>query len=424
MKVAVIGAGYTGLACAYKLSKKKIDVTLFEKEDVPGGLASGFKEEKWKWGIERHYHHWFTSDNAVKKLASEVGQKYIFKKPLTFIHYDKKNYRLDSPLSLLLFNKLSFYDRIKTGMTLSFLKYFSSWRNLEKYTAEDFIKKRMGKRSWEILWEPLFRGKFGENSPEISASWFWARIKKRSTRLGYPVGGYDSFSNLLVKKIKENGGKVLLNNKVKTIHKEKDKLFVKSEKGIFEFDKVVCTLPTDTFQNITEGLPESYSRIVNKFEMIGCVNLLLSLDISFLEENMYWLSINDEKMPFISVVQHTNFMNKKYYTNDNLLYIGNYLDKSHPYFKCSEKDLIRIFLPHLKKINGNLKEENIKKAWLFKDYFAQPVVKVGYYDSLYSFETPIKNLYLVNMQQIYPWDRGTNYAVESGYKVCEKLFVK
>ena len=36
-------------------------------------------------------------------------------------------------------------------------------------------------------------------------------------------------------------------------------------------------------------------------------------------------------------------------------------------------------------------------------------------------KTPIEGLYLANIQQVYPWDRGTNYAVNLGNKVAETI---
>jgi hypothetical protein len=38
-----------------------------------------------------------------------------------------------------------------------------------------------------------------------------------------------------------------------------------------------------------------------------------------------------------------------------------------------------------------------------------------------SMETPIANLFLANIEQVYPWDRGTNYAIELGEKAAEMV---
>ena len=35
--------------------------------------------------------------------------------------------------------------------------------------------------------------------------------------------------------------------------------------------------------------------------------------------------------------------------------------------------------------------------------------------------TPLPHVYLANIEQVYPWDRGTNYAVELGEKVAHQI---
>ena len=56
---------------------------------------------------------------------------------------------------------------------------------------------------------------------------------------------------------------------------------------------------------------------------------------------------------------------------------------------------------------------------LFKTPFSQPIIPINYSKIMPPFETPLKNVYLTNIQQVYPWDRGTNYAVELGQKIAK-----
>ena len=76
------------------------------------------------------------------------------------------------------------------------------------------------------------------------------------------------------------------------------------------------------------------------------------------------------------------------------------------------------FFPYLTRINPRFKKNWINKAYLFKAPFAQPIVPLNYSKIIPSHETPIAGLYLSNIQQVYPWDRGTNYAVENGERVA------
>ena len=81
MKIAVVGAGFTGLSAALYLSKFGHSVTVFEKDSYAGGLAMGFAQPEWNWTLEKHYHHWFTNDKYSFNLAKEVGHPVLIKHP-------------------------------------------------------------------------------------------------------------------------------------------------------------------------------------------------------------------------------------------------------------------------------------------------------------------------------------------------------
>ncbi len=415
-KIAIIGAGFTGLSAGFKLLGQ--DVTIFEKDQFPGGLAVGFKEKGWSWGLEKHYHHIFTSDKAIQKLARKVGVKIIFKKPKTSLFIQNKIYQLDSPLSLLKFPLLPLPDRIRTGIVLSYLKLSPFWKSLEGTFSRDFLIKTMGRSSWNILWEPLFKGKFGKFANTVPASWFWARIKKRSAALGYPEGGFENLSRSVASFIKKGGGKIIYNTGILSVEKVGQKFVIKTDNGKeYIFDRVICTLPTPLFVRIAKGLPQEYTGSLIKLEGLGAVNLLLSLKRPFLTDGTYWLNINDSSLPFLSVVEHTNFMDSHSYNGESLVYVGNYLSPDHPYFTKTAEELLQEFLPHLLKINPDFDKSWVKKISIFKAPFAQPLIPLNYSKKIPPIKTPIDGLYLANIQQVYPWDRGTNYAVELGEKV-------
>jgi protoporphyrinogen oxidase len=421
MKIAIIGSGFTGLAAAQKLTSKGYTVTIFEKEMVAGGLAQGFKAKGWKWPLERHYHHLFTSDNAVLNFAKRLNVPVDFKKPVTSTFIDGASYQIDNPVSLMKFPKLSFIDRTRVGLVILYLKLNPFWESLEGVPAYHFLKSTMGESVWRVLWEPLFKKKFGKDYKKLPASWFWARIKKRSSFLGYPRGGFQWLIDKSVENILKNKGKILFGSEVTQIstHGLVFELTVNGKKYIF--DKVICTLPSKPFVKISTGLPNQYKKQLLGLQGIGAVNLVLELDNRFMQDDTYWLNINEMDYPFLCLVEHTNYINKNKYNNRHLLYIGNYLPVSHKYFKKDKNALIKEFLPHLKKINPEFSTSWLKNSYLFKAPFAQPLVTLNYSKRLPDLTTPIEGLYLANIQQVYPWDRGTNYSVELGNKVAELI---
>ncbi|PJE69231.1 oxidoreductase, partial [Candidatus Shapirobacteria bacterium CG10_big_fil_rev_8_21_14_0_10_38_14] len=185
MRIAIIGTGITGLTAAFKLSQKGHQITIFEKENYLGGLAAGFKKKDWSWHLEYFFHHLFTSDKAAKKLITELdlSKKLFFQRPKTSIYFRGKIAPFDSLCSLLNFPFLSFPQKIRTGLTTAYLRLTNNWQKLEKTTASQWLSKFYGQKVYQILWEPLLTGKFGEQKNQISMAWFWARIKKRSSRL-------------------------------------------------------------------------------------------------------------------------------------------------------------------------------------------------------------------------------------------------
>ncbi len=423
MKIGIIGAGFTGLSAGYSLLEKGHKITIFERDIAPGGLALGFEDKKWDWTLEKHYHHWFTNDYSVINLAKKINHEVIIKRPKTTVYVDGKIYQFDSPKEVMLFPKLLIIDRIRMGMIVGFLKFNPYWKPLEKINASKFLPHALGSKGYKMIWEPLFKNKFGPYAQDVSLAWFWARISKRTPSLAYPEGGFLSFANHLVKVIEKKGGIVNFNSEVIEVTQEKKIIVKVKENGKtknYKFDKVIFTLPSFLFLKITPQLPIEYKEKFKKLRGLGATNLVLRLNKPFLSDNTYWVSICDPKSPIMAIVEHTHFMDKKNYNNENLVYLGNYLPVDSKRFEMGKEEVLNLFDPFLKKINPEYKKHLIGYE-LFKAPFAQPIIPTNYSKMIPPMKTPLKNVFLANIEQVYPWDRGTNYAVELGEKISDYI---
>ena len=121
------------------------------------------------------------------------------------------------------------------------------------------------------------------------------------------------------------------------------------------------------------------------------------------------------------MIEHTNLLPKEDYGGKTLVYLGNYPGPDDEIMKMDNEKVIDLYCRHLPKINPEFKKEWIDKYYIFKDPAAQPIVDINYKSSLPDYQTPIPNLHLVTMAQIYPEDRGTSKAVEQSKKVLQKL---
>ena len=392
MKVAIIGGGITGLVSAYYLSQKGHQTTIFEKENYLGGLAAGFQQKGWSWYLDNFFHHLFVSDWSARRLINKLGLKsrLIYLRPKTSIFKNNQICQFDSSVSLLKFPFLSFKEKIRTGLVTAYLRTTNDWRPLEKVTAAGWLRKYYGKPAYKTLWQPLLEAKFGKEAEKISMAWFWGRLKKRSVKLGYLNGGFQVLINRLAEEIKKSGGKVYLNREISDFNQLKK-----------DFYRIIIT---------------SSSRAT---KMLGAVNLILVLKEKFLTGGTYWLNINDPGFPFVAVVEQTNFVDKKYYGGNNILYVGGYYPQNHRYFKMSASQIYKEFLPYLKKINPQFDGLSVTGYELRVNKFAQPIIPVNYSQILPKIAKPEPNVFLANMQMVYPWDRGINYAIELGEKTAD-----
>jgi len=428
MKIAIVGGGITGLTTGYFLSKKGHQITLFEKSDQLGGLASSFKNTSWEWPLERFYHHFFVSDKDFLSLSKElkIENNLFFKNPKTSVFVDGEILRFDNPQSLLAFPKLNPLERLRTGVASLLLKFNPFWKPLEKISSFDLIPIIMGKKSFELLWKPLLVGKFGNSSKEVPASWFWTRMNKRSFKLGYLNRGFFSLVSTLTEQILQKSGQILTNHEITKIEYQKSgkkfKLWLNNKNFPQEFDCVIATLPPSALSRIVNGLTKEEKTSLRNYQNLGSLCLIFELKSPFLKDGTYWLNVNNENFPFVAVVEHTNFIDKKHYNNQTVVYVGGYYTSENPVFRAKKEQIIKMFTPYLKKINPHFDPQTqISNSWLFKEVYAQPIVSLNYSQKTPGVKTSLPGLYWASLHHVYPQDRGINYAIALGKKIADEI---
>ena len=438
MNIAIIGAGVAGLTAAYELSKHGHRVVVFEAADKPGGLASGFKGEGWEWSLERFYHHWFASDDAVIGLIEELGvsDRLFFEWPTTSLYYQGRIYPLDSPVPwlrfvpisqlhravrVLRFTPLPFIDRLRVGLATFYLTLTKNWLPLEQVTADEWLCRAAGRRAYDIWWKPLLVGKFDSYYPEVNMAWFWARVYKRTARLGYFVGGFQAFDDVLAERVRALGAEIRLNTPTHAVEPAPGGgLIVRTPSGEEVFERVIATVSPGLLAHLVPALPADYLEGLRKLKSMGAVVLILALKHR-LTDGHYWINLpKGEGFPFLALVEHTNFVDPRFYAGDHLVYCGDYLKPDHEYFGLSHEELLARFLPALSRFNPDFRPDWVRQSWLFREKYAQPVPPVNHSRNIPDLATPIPGLYWASMSQVYPWDRGTNYAVEIGQAVARR----
>ncbi|NOZ29583.1 MAG: NAD(P)/FAD-dependent oxidoreductase [Chloroflexi bacterium] len=418
-RIGIIGGGIAGLTAAYELASRGYAVTVLEGAPYLGGLASGFRADSWDWPLERFYHHLFASDKDILELAQEIGARVFFRRPITAMYYRGANYPFDTPLRLLRFPHLSLWEKFRMGLVIAYLRWVSrDWRRFERERAHHWLKRWMGERAYQTLWEPLLVGKFGDYYQDINLAWFWARIFKRSPALGYFEGGFQAFIDRLAERAEERGAHIRRSARVEHIRPDEEGLAVITPDGEERFDVVISTVSPALMARLTPALPRDYLDGLLELRSLGAVVMTVALDRP-LTQRLYWINLpKREGMPFLALVEHTNYIEPKHYGGQHLVYLGDYLPTEHAYFQMTLEELADLFLPTLKEFNPSFDRSWVQGMWLHRESYAQPVVSLHYSQRIPSLATPVPGLYFASMSQVYPWDRGTNYAVRLGRDVA------
>ncbi|MDD5370662.1 MAG: NAD(P)/FAD-dependent oxidoreductase [Anaerolineaceae bacterium] len=429
MKIAIIGAGIGGMAAAYDLVKAGHSVTLYESAETVGGLAAGFKEPNWDWSVERFYHHWFASDKHILGLIDELGweDKVRFLRPLTVMYHAGKFYPFDSiftNIPLFLLRHYPLLDVIRFGFVGMYLRLTNNWKPLEKSTTEAWMRKWAGDRIFEMMWQPMLIGKFGERyAKAVNMAWMWARLKSRTTRLGTFEGGFQAFADALAGRLRELGVEMRLStpvNLIATAHE--GGLDLTTPNALVHYDRVLVTTSPTLMARIASNLPSDYLQGLLNLKSMGAVVMVLALKYQLSKEGYYWYNLPKAAgFPFLALVEHTNFLSPEYFGGDHLIYVGDYLEPEHEYFRLTQDELVERFLPAFARINPDFKPNWVRKTWLWRTNYAQPIPLVNHSANIPAVQTPIQGLYFASMSQVYPWDRGTNFAVEIGRRAARMI---
>src|SRR3954464_13521149 len=424
MKVAIIGGGVAGLTAAYRLLQSGHEVALYEAGPELGGLVRTF--DAGGEPLEAFYHHIFTTDTTIIAMIEELGlgDRLVWKQSKVGFFRDGKIWPFVTPRDLLNFKPLPLIDRVRLGLAGVYLRRQTHWHRYEEITAMEWLRKYVGEQGLEKIWGPLLRGKFADQADDVAMAWLWSKIHLRFSsrakgvdqkeRLGYLMGSFGMLTQELERRVRAKGAtvetsapvaKVLVEGGVASGIKLQDGRTVNA-------DAVIACVPSERFLPLAPELGAEYTRRVSAARWQSALCYVVSLKEQL--SPIYWLNISDPGVPFIACVEHTNFIEPERYGGQHLVYLSNYLKPDHEYFDLTPGQLDDLYLPHLAQFNPRFDRSWVKERWVFKGHNAQPVIRMHYRDDLPDHRTPVPGLYLANMQQIYPEDRGQNYSIRMG----------
>jgi protoporphyrinogen oxidase len=302
------------------------------------------------------------------------------------------------------------------------------WRPLERISAEEWLVRWGGPRVYEQVWAPLLRAKFGHHADQISAVWIWNKLKLRGgsrgrgqeERLGYLRGGFGRALERWEARLRGQGVEIRLATPVEEVRIADGRASGVVAQGHFEpYSDVLVTTAPEILLHIAAGLPAPYRQRLAQIRYMANVCLVLKLREAL--GQAYWLNINDPSIPFVALVEHTNLQRPEEYGGAHLVYLSRYMDYSDPIYQMPTEELWETYRPGLQKLFPHFEEQWMEDAWAWRERYTQPLIVRGYSHIRPPFRTPVENLWLCCMAQVYPQDRGMNYALVYGRRVAAEM---
>ena len=426
--VAIIGAGFTGLSIAYRLVQAGVPVTVLEAEPDIGGLAAAFPVGGQT--LDRFYHHWFTNDREVMTLIEELGlsDKVTVNPTNTGIYYAHQFFRLSTPLDLLRFKPLGLLARLRLGLLALRARRVRDWHSLESLTAHEWLRALGGEDVYRVVWQPLIQGKFGPYADEVSAVWFWNKLKLRGgsrgkageERLAYFERGFVALAEALARHIVAAGGRIVRNARLTGVRPDGNQWQLETTAGQFRAHEVAATVALPLIADMIDTwAPADYLAGLRRIRYLGNVCMVLELDRSL--SDTYWLNVNDPSFPFVGIIEHTNFARPETYGGRHIVYLSKYLPVTDTLFGLDADSFLAYALPYIQTMFPAFRREWVVAHHLWRARWSQPVVERFYSRLIPPTQGPRQGFHVCSMAQIYPEDRGTNYALREGRRLAEAI---
>lgn len=425
MRVAIVGAGISGLTGAYRLLQEGHQVTVFERAPTAGGLGADFTFQGAS--IERFYHCMIPSDAPLLGLLEELGllERVYWREVSMGFMVDGQMYPFNRAVDLLRFSPLPLPDRIRIGLGALYAR-FASEEALETVPALEWLARVFGKRTTALLYRPLLEAKFGATyAAGVPASWYVHRFRREKASgreiKGYIAGGYEVITRHLLVHIHRMGGQVRFNQPVERLWVHPNgTVSVDTATETRLFDAVLLAVPYPVALRLLRNSPGLADLLrLPEIPHVGVVNLVLVLKRSLIPH--YWMPVVRSGVRFQGIVQSTHVRRTEELGGHHIVYLMNYLPSSDERLHLGDGLLMERYWQDLCRLFPDLRQEDVADMRLFRTPFVEPAYTLGYAAVKPPTMLIPGVLYLSTPAQVYPDPPSWNAMVGQIEKVARQI---
>ena len=408
VSTAIVGGGMLGLTLALRRAQAGDRVTVFERADHFGGLASAWTLGDVTW--DRHYHVTLFSDLRLRALLEDLGlaQSLAWTAVGTGFYTDGRFYPMNNGLDFLRFPPLGLIDKLRLGLTILGGSRITDSAPLEDVSVEQWLVRRSGRKTFEKIWRPLLLAKLGERYRDASAAFIWAIIVRLyaarraglgAERFGYVPGGYARILDTLEARLRTLGVELVANAAVERVVRAAEGV----EIGVAgqtprAFDRAVVTLAAPLAAQVAPELaPDERDRLTSKvYGGIVCASVLLDEPLG----PYYVTNLTDEWVPFSAVIDMSNVVDRRAWNGRALVYLPKYVRPDDPLFEKSDADIEASFIGALERMYPAFDRSRVRAFAISRVRHVFPIATLGYSRHIPPIATSVPGLFLLNSAHI------------------------
>lgn len=409
MKIGIIGGGFMGLTLAHRLAETGHKVTVFEREDQLGGLATYQDYDTFFW--DRFYHVILPGDSYLLKVLADLGLEAQLKwqKTYTGVYVDEKFYSVSNNKEFLLFPPLNLIQKARLAFTILYASRIQNWQRMEQLTVEAWLVRVGGRKTYEKFWKPLLLAKLGDSYRKVSAVFIWTYIRRlfeardssaHQEQMGYVSGGYKTVFDRMASRLEALDSEVRYPVTVKAIRpEEKGGILVEYEdQQQSRFDKVIFTGPVNVLERVcTPDLVQIAHPEGQHVEYLGVVCMVVLTQKPLTP--YYVLNIADERIPFTGVIGMSTLVDPAETGGYHMTYLPKYIISTDPLLRQPDEVIEQMFLDGLYRLYPSLDKSDIVKTYINRAFKVQPLQVLNYSSLIPSIETRHPDFYVLNTSQ-------------------------
>ncbi len=232
--IVIVGAGISGLCCAYFLKKQGVNVLVLEQDSEVGGTMKTIHEDGWL--IETGPNSALETTPLFEQLFKELGimDEVVYGNELSNNRYILRDGRLHPlPMSPPAFLKTKLFS---WGAKLRLLKEPFVGRALKEESIAEFVERRLGREFLDYAINPFVAGVYAGNPEQLSVRHAFPKLFALEEKYGGLIKGMIGSRNERRQR--------------KEVAKDKAKLF--------------------SFKNGMETLPKALSKYLGDSVQLGC----------------------------------------------------------------------------------------------------------------------------------------------------------